>query len=275
MSKSIIIPAKNEEGNLEELVKRIPSFKCQNEILIVCGKSKDKTLEKSHKLAKQFTEKNISVFEQKSKGKAGAVYEVLNNCNGELIAILDADDYSSKSRLELQTEILNENTDCDLIATSFGIHGVDEMIERPNQLINYKQHTKMLEAKDFIFSNPICHSSVMMRRELIFDAGLYDEKRKELFDFELWIRMLNGRKKVSILKLNLPLIFRNLHENQYFESKKRVNYLIQTYLLRRKLLSVLSHRFINELIIVCVLLYGLLPRFIRKRFMNKSKLGGT
>ena len=32
MSKSIIIPAKNEEGNLEELVKRIPSFKCQNEI---------------------------------------------------------------------------------------------------------------------------------------------------------------------------------------------------------------------------------------------------
>ena len=35
----------------------------------------------------------------------------------------------------------------------------------------------------------------MMRRELIFDAGLYDEKRKELFDFELWIRMLNGRKK--------------------------------------------------------------------------------
>ena len=69
MSKSIIIPAKNEEGNLEELVKRIPSFKCQNEILIVCGKSKDKTLEKSHKLAKQFTEKNISVFEQKVKVK--------------------------------------------------------------------------------------------------------------------------------------------------------------------------------------------------------------
>ncbi|GIR19825.1 hypothetical protein CM15mP35_00860 [bacterium] len=59
--------------------------------MIVCGKSKDNTLEKSHKLAKQFKEKNISVFEQTSKGKAGAVYEVLNNCSGELIAILDAD----------------------------------------------------------------------------------------------------------------------------------------------------------------------------------------
>ena len=125
MSKSIIIPAKNEEGNLEELVKRIPSFKCQNEILIVCGKSKDKTLEKSHKLAKQFTEKNISVFEQKSKGKAGAVYEVLNNCNGELIAILDADISVDPETLNDFFEII-ENGYADFVNGTRLIYGKEK-----------------------------------------------------------------------------------------------------------------------------------------------------
>ncbi len=125
MSKSIIIPAKNEEGNLEELVKRIPNFKGQNEILIVCGKSKDNTLEKSHELANQFKEKNISVFEQRSKGKAGAVYEVLNNCSGELIAILDADISVDPETLNDFFEII-ENGYADFVNGTRLIYGKEK-----------------------------------------------------------------------------------------------------------------------------------------------------
>ena len=47
LSKSIIVPAKNEEGNLEELISRIPKFDEDYEILISCGPSKDKTFEKA------------------------------------------------------------------------------------------------------------------------------------------------------------------------------------------------------------------------------------
>mgnify|MGYP001168147983 CR=1 FL=1 len=91
MSKSIIVPAKNEEGNLKELISRIPNFDSKNEIIIICGNSKDKTLEKANELAKKLPEKNIKVYEQSSKGKSGAVYEALDHCEGELIGILDAD----------------------------------------------------------------------------------------------------------------------------------------------------------------------------------------
>ena len=91
MSKSIIVPAKNEEGNLKELISRIPNFDSKSEIIIICGNSKDKTLEKAHELAKKIPEKNIKVYEQSSKGKSGAVYEALDHCEGELIGILDAD----------------------------------------------------------------------------------------------------------------------------------------------------------------------------------------
>ena len=46
MTKSILVPAKNEEGNIEELINRIPKFDTQYEIIIICGESKDKTYEK-------------------------------------------------------------------------------------------------------------------------------------------------------------------------------------------------------------------------------------
>ena len=47
MSKSIIIPAKNEAGNLKELVSRIPKFETDYELIIICGESTDNTYEVS------------------------------------------------------------------------------------------------------------------------------------------------------------------------------------------------------------------------------------
>ncbi len=89
-SKSIIVPAKNEEKNLEPLITRIPKFD-NLEIIIACGKSEDNTLEESKRLMKIYPELNIEVIEQKGNGKANAVFEALNFTKNDLIAILDAD----------------------------------------------------------------------------------------------------------------------------------------------------------------------------------------
>ena len=89
-SKSIIIPAKNEEGNLVELVSRIPKFE-NTEIIFSYGKSKDNTL----KVMKQITQSNklfkFKLVKQTKNGKANAVWEALNVVENDLIAILDAD----------------------------------------------------------------------------------------------------------------------------------------------------------------------------------------
>ena len=91
MSKSILIPAKNEEGNLHELISRIPDFDSKFETIIICGPSKDNTLEKALQLKNLFLQKNIKVLEQSQNGKANAIWEGLENCNNDLIAILDSD----------------------------------------------------------------------------------------------------------------------------------------------------------------------------------------
>ncbi len=91
MSKSIIIPAKNEAGNLQELVSRIPKFDTDYELIIICGESTDNTYEVSKNIQKDNPEILIKVYEQTGKGKSNAVFEGIAESNNELIAILDSD----------------------------------------------------------------------------------------------------------------------------------------------------------------------------------------
>ncbi len=89
LSKSIIIPAKNEEKNLVPLIGRVPKFK-DMEIIIVCGASEDNTLEVANSI-KEKSSLNIQVIEQSGKGKANAVFEALAITTNDAIAILDSD----------------------------------------------------------------------------------------------------------------------------------------------------------------------------------------
>ncbi len=91
LSKSIIIPAKNEEGNLEELITRVPLFEENYEVIIVCGESRDNTYKKSVEIQEKFTSLNIKVIKQTKNGKANAVWEGIDESAYELIAILDSD----------------------------------------------------------------------------------------------------------------------------------------------------------------------------------------
>ena len=77
-SKSIIVPAKNEEGNLEELVNRIPKFNSEYEIIIICGESSDNTLGVSEEIKVKNSEKNIKVLKQSGRGKSNAVFQGLH-----------------------------------------------------------------------------------------------------------------------------------------------------------------------------------------------------
>ena len=89
-SKSIIIPAKNEAGNLPELIDRIPKFEnCQ--LIISCGDSQDGTLDVANEISNNNKFFNIDVIKQTGNGKANAVWESFKLVKGDLVAILDAD----------------------------------------------------------------------------------------------------------------------------------------------------------------------------------------
>ena len=90
LSKSIIIPAKNEEGNLKELVSRIPKFK-NTEIIFSYGQSKDNTLKVMNEISEINSNFIFKIIIQSQTGKANAVWEALSVVDNEVVAILDAD----------------------------------------------------------------------------------------------------------------------------------------------------------------------------------------
>ena len=90
-SKTVIVPAKNEEKNLEPLIKQIPIFESDYEIILICAESSDNTVNKAYEIKEEYSSLPIKVMIQKSKGKGPGVLEALQMAEYELIAILDSD----------------------------------------------------------------------------------------------------------------------------------------------------------------------------------------
>jgi SAM-dependent methyltransferase len=90
-SLSIIVPARNEFGNLDILIKKIPKFHTKFEILFIEGNSTDNTYIEMLRIKEANKDLNIRVFKQEQKGKADAVRFGISKSNYEIIVILDAD----------------------------------------------------------------------------------------------------------------------------------------------------------------------------------------
>jgi SAM-dependent methyltransferase len=90
-SVSVIIPGKNEKGNIENVISRIPAFGIRQEIIFVEGNSTDGTFEEMQRVQAAFPMKDIKVVRQSGTGKGNAVKEGFSTASGEILIILDAD----------------------------------------------------------------------------------------------------------------------------------------------------------------------------------------
>ena len=109
-SKTLIIPAKNEEGNLEELIDRI-NLRHENLQIIFCiGESKDNTMEKAKELIAKYNKINFSLIEQASNGKGPGVFESFNFVENDLVAILDSDLSVDPEELKNVFEIIEKGS---------------------------------------------------------------------------------------------------------------------------------------------------------------------
>ncbi len=90
-SVSIVIPCRNEQGNIEMAVRRMPRIAPRQEIIFVEGHSQDGTLAEIHRVKALHPEQDIKVVVQKGRGKADAVRAGFEMATGEVLMILDGD----------------------------------------------------------------------------------------------------------------------------------------------------------------------------------------
>jgi cellulose synthase/poly-beta-1,6-N-acetylglucosamine synthase-like glycosyltransferase len=90
-STTILVPCKNEKGNIEAAVKRIPPFGQHQEIIFVDGHSTDGTQKEVNRIIKAYPEKDIRLMVQDGQGKGDAVRKGFSVAKGDILMILDAD----------------------------------------------------------------------------------------------------------------------------------------------------------------------------------------
>jgi len=94
-SASVIIPCRNERGNVRNALDRLPVFTDNIEIIFVEGHSSDGTWDEVKKVIKDknFIRKGFKMkaFQQKGVGKADAVFAAFDKAKNDVLIILDGD----------------------------------------------------------------------------------------------------------------------------------------------------------------------------------------
>jgi len=163
---SIIVPAYNEEKNIEDTIKSLLSLdypKDKLEIIVVDDGSTDRTYE----VAKKYESDVIKVYRKENGGKASALNYGIKRASGEFIVTLDADSVVPKDALRKMLEYFD---------------GEDVMIVVPAiQITEVKGFWKHLQSIEYSYNNLL---------RLIFDRlnslyvapGPFSVFRKEFFE---------------------------------------------------------------------------------------------
>lgn len=203
LSASVIIPARNERGNIEAAIRRIPRFCRDLEIIFVEGHSKDGTLDEIERVKAAHPEHDIKVFVQPGVGKGDAVRKGFAEARGDVLMILDADLTMPPEQLP---KFYNQ------IASGRGefINGSRLVYPMENQAMRLLNH-----AANYVFSklfswllnqrftDTLCGTKVLMRRhyEKIARNRLYFGEFDPFGDFDL----IFGAVKLNLKIVEIPV----------------------------------------------------------------------
>ena len=88
---SVVVPARNEQGMIAEIIERIPEIGASTEIVFVEGGSSDDTYAEIERQIPLHPDRRISLYKQTGKGKGDAVRLGFERAQNEVLMILDAD----------------------------------------------------------------------------------------------------------------------------------------------------------------------------------------
>jgi hypothetical protein len=91
LSVSVVVPCRNEEGNIEAAVRRVSALGAGTEIIFCDDKSTDNTRAEIERMMREYPEKNIRLVEGPGICKAKNVWAGFDAAKNDILMILDAD----------------------------------------------------------------------------------------------------------------------------------------------------------------------------------------
>lgn len=197
---SILLPVYNGAEFVSSAIDSLLAQTFTDFELIVLN---DGSTDSSQEIIDSYSDSRIVRVYHDNMGLHRTLNKGIELARGKYICRMDQDDTSAPERLEMQKNFLDSNFDVGLVGSTCWLVTIGETAKR---VVGYAFAD--YEIKWFLlFDNPMIHSSVMFRKDILESSGGYAEDSKYNYaeDYDLWSRM---SMHTQIYNIDMPLVTR-------------------------------------------------------------------
>jgi ubiquinone/menaquinone biosynthesis C-methylase UbiE len=206
-SVSIVVPARNEKGNIENAILRTPEFGSWQEFIFIEGHSKDGTYEEILRVKDKYPGHRIKTAIQTGIGKANAVREAFEMAEGDVLMILDADLTTPPEDMPKFYHAISRNRG-EFINGSRLVYPMEEEAMRFLNYLGNKFFSWFFSyLLDQHVKDTLCGTKVLLKS----DYGKIKDNRKYFGDFDPFgdFDLLFGASKLNMKITEIPVRYRN------------------------------------------------------------------
>ena len=203
---SVVIPSFERPILLDRLLKSIENQTFKNiEVIVVDDCSKN--VAEVEAVVQSYAPR-IKIELMKNSERRGAPYsrnQGIRKAQHNLIALVDDDDEWLPEKIQKQVELFSQRNE------QLGIvYTWTKVIDSSKTLLREaKEEIRGSAKKEILDSCFISSPSVMVRKQAIVDAGLFDESFPSCQDWEMWTRMIFKNYDVDVCPEFLTLYYKH------------------------------------------------------------------
>jgi SAM-dependent methyltransferase len=203
LSVSIIVPCRNERGNIEAAVTRTPKLADKQEIIFVEGGSSDGTWDEVQRVKAAYPSLAIKSFRQPGKGKGDAVRKGFAEAAGDVLMILDADLTTPPEDLPKFYEALRQSKGEFINGSRLTYPREKESMRFLNLLANHMFALTFTYLLNQRYTDTLCGTKVLSRRhyqEIVRNRAYFGDF-DPFGDFDL----IFGASKLNLKTAEIPI----------------------------------------------------------------------
>jgi len=206
-SVTVLVPARNEAGNIGNILKRVPRMGSRTEIIFVEGNSTDDTYAVIERTIPKFPAQDCHLYRQPGKGKGDAVRCGFEKASGDILMILDADLTVPPEDLPRFVKALSDGKGEFLN----GVRLVYPMEDQAMRFFNLLGNKFFSLAFSWLLGQPIkdtlCGTKVLYRR----DYQIIAANRHYFGDFDPFgdFDLIFGAAKLNLKITDMPIRYRD------------------------------------------------------------------
>jgi len=205
LSATVLIPCRNERGNIEAAVTRLPRFCDDIELLFVEGHSRDGTLEEIRRVMAAHPDRDIKVLRQNGTGKGDAVRTGFAAARGDVLMILDADLTMPPEWMPKFYEALVSGKGEFINGTRLAYPMENEAMQFLNHIANRVVSWLFTWPLNQRFTDTLCGTKVLTRKHYLSIAA----NRGYFGDFDPFgdFDLIFGAAKLNLKVIEIPVAY--------------------------------------------------------------------